>query len=172
MLLVGQQGHPAHCGMLAWLVWGNAQICMWPRWCHCHSLSLAPVTPDWFYLSGTGSRVVTDKWPLNGCCICLAVPLIGDVVLVVVLWRPALSAPVTALRWEPVNVHLIFSVSIQGGPKKVRPLRLKAHICLCLQNAWTNFHDFWHCCTSVSAEHICWFQIHDFLYKVAPPGER
>jgi len=24
-------------------------------WCHCHSLSLAPVNPDWFYLSGTGS---------------------------------------------------------------------------------------------------------------------
>jgi len=21
-------------------------------WCHCHSLSLAPVNPDWFYLPG------------------------------------------------------------------------------------------------------------------------
>jgi len=46
-LLVGQQeGHPA-CknsgGMLAWLsVWGEVQICQ------CHSLSLAPVNPDWF----------------------------------------------------------------------------------------------------------------------------
>jgi len=26
-----------------------------PSWCHCHSLSLAPVNPDWFYLSGTSS---------------------------------------------------------------------------------------------------------------------
>jgi len=51
-LLVGQQeGHLA-CkklsgGMLAWLsVWGEMQICQ------CHSLSLAPVNPDWFYLPG------------------------------------------------------------------------------------------------------------------------
>jgi len=48
-LLVGwQEGHPA-CkklsgGMLAWLsVWDEVNICIWPSWCHCHSLSLAPV---------------------------------------------------------------------------------------------------------------------------------
>jgi len=23
-----------------------------PSWCHCHSLSLAPVNPDWFYFPG------------------------------------------------------------------------------------------------------------------------
>jgi len=33
----------------------SAQICIWPSRCHCHSLSLAPVNPDWFYLSGTSS---------------------------------------------------------------------------------------------------------------------
>jgi len=56
MLLVGQQQeHPA-CkklsgGMLAWLcVWDEVQICILPSRCHCHSLSLAPVNPDWFYL--------------------------------------------------------------------------------------------------------------------------
>ena len=39
--------------MLAWLfVWDEVQICIWPSWCHCHSLSLAPVNPDWFYLPG------------------------------------------------------------------------------------------------------------------------
>jgi len=60
-LLVGpQEGHPA-CkklsgGMLAWLcVWVKVQICIWPGWCQCHSLSLAPVNPDWFYLSGASS---------------------------------------------------------------------------------------------------------------------
>ena len=48
MLLVRrQEGHPA-CkklsgGMLAWL-------CVWR--CHCQSLYLAPVNPDWFYLPG------------------------------------------------------------------------------------------------------------------------
>ena len=29
-------------GVLAWLfVWSGVQICIWPSWCHCHSLSLA-----------------------------------------------------------------------------------------------------------------------------------
>ena len=57
MLLGWQEGHPA-CkklsgGVLAWLpVWGKVQICIWPSWCHCHSLSLAPVNPDWLYLPG------------------------------------------------------------------------------------------------------------------------
>jgi len=33
-------------GMLAWLcVCVKVQICIWPSWCHCHSLSLAPVNP-------------------------------------------------------------------------------------------------------------------------------
>jgi len=47
-LLVGwQEGHLAFknlsSGVLAWLsVWDEVQI--------CHSLSLAPVNPDWFYL--------------------------------------------------------------------------------------------------------------------------
>jgi len=54
MLLVGQQeGHPA-CkklsgGMLDWLcVWVKVQTCIWPSWWHSHSLSVAPVSPDWF----------------------------------------------------------------------------------------------------------------------------
>jgi len=38
--------------VLAWLSdWGEVQICIWPSWCHCHSLSLAPVNPNRFYLS-------------------------------------------------------------------------------------------------------------------------
>jgi len=44
-LLVGrQEGHPAckklSSGVLAWLyVWSEVQNCLWPSWCHCHSLS-------------------------------------------------------------------------------------------------------------------------------------
>jgi len=48
-LFIGrQEGHPA-CkklsgGVLAWLsVWSTVQTCIWPSWCHCHSLSLASV---------------------------------------------------------------------------------------------------------------------------------
>ena len=80
MLLVGwQEGHPA-CkillsgGVLAWLsVWSEMQTCMWPSWCHCHSLSLASVKsglvlPFWYRLT----RVVPEKGPLNGCvCVCV-----------------------------------------------------------------------------------------------------
>jgi len=58
MLLVGwQEGHSA-CkklsgGMLVWLcVRVKVQIWIWPSWCHCHSLSLAPVNPHWYYLPG------------------------------------------------------------------------------------------------------------------------
>jgi len=73
-LLVGrQEGHPA-CkklsgGVLAWLsVWIGVQTCIWPSWCHCHSLTLAPVKstlvlPFWYRLTG----VVPDKGPLSGC---------------------------------------------------------------------------------------------------------
>ena len=48
MLVWWQEGHPA-CkklsgGVLAWLsVWSELQTCIWPSWCHCHSLSLASV---------------------------------------------------------------------------------------------------------------------------------
>ena len=48
------------------------QTCIWPSWCHCHSLSLASVKsrlvlPFWYWLT----RVVPEKGPLNGCvCVC------------------------------------------------------------------------------------------------------
>ena len=41
--------------MLAWLsVWSEVQTCIWPSWCHCHSLSFAPVKSRLVlgYLSG------------------------------------------------------------------------------------------------------------------------
>ena len=79
-LLVGQQeGHLA-CkktlsgGVLAWLsVWSEVQICIWPSWCHCHSLSLASVLsrlvlPFWYRLT----RVGPEKGQLNGSvCVCV-----------------------------------------------------------------------------------------------------
>jgi len=34
------------------VVWDEVQTCIWPSGCHCHSLSLAPENPDWFYLPG------------------------------------------------------------------------------------------------------------------------
>ena len=62
--------------MLAWLsVWSEVQTCIRPSWCHCHSLSLAPVKsrlvlPFWYRLTW----VVPDKGLLNGCvCVCVRV---------------------------------------------------------------------------------------------------
>jgi len=77
-LLVGrQEGHPA-CKklsgeVLVWLsVCNEVQTCIWPSWCHCHSLSLASaksslVLPFWY----RPTRVVLEKGPLNVCvCVC------------------------------------------------------------------------------------------------------
>ena len=60
-------------GVLAWLsVWSEVQTCIWPSWCHCHSLSLASVKsrlvlPFWYRLT----RVVPGKGPLNGMYVCI-----------------------------------------------------------------------------------------------------
>ena len=61
-------------GVLAWLsVWSEVQTCIWPSWCHCHSLSLAPVKsrlvlPFWY----RPTWLVPEKGPLNGCvCVCV-----------------------------------------------------------------------------------------------------
>ena len=56
---------------LVWLsVWSKLQTCIWPSWCHCHSLSLASVKsrsvlPFWYRLTW----VVPDKGPLNVCVL-------------------------------------------------------------------------------------------------------
>jgi len=62
--------------VLEWLsVWSEVQTCIWPSWCHCHSLSVASVKstlvlPFWYRLTW----VVPDKGLLNvcmcACCLC------------------------------------------------------------------------------------------------------
>ena len=73
-----QEGHPS-CkrlsgGVLAWLsAWSEVQTCIWPSWCHCHSLSLPSVKsrlvlPFWY----RPTWVVPEKGPLNRCvCVCV-----------------------------------------------------------------------------------------------------
>jgi len=51
-----------------WHGYLSGVTCIRPSWCHCHSLSLAPVKfrlvlPSWYRLT----RVVLDKGPLNAC---------------------------------------------------------------------------------------------------------
>jgi len=54
------------------------QTCIWPRWCHCHSLSLASVKsrlvlPLWYRLT----RVVSEKGPFNFKRVCMYVDIRG-----------------------------------------------------------------------------------------------
>ena len=58
-------------GVLAWLsIWSKVQTCVWPSWCHCHSLSLASaksrlVLPFCY----RPIQIVPDKGLLNGCLL-------------------------------------------------------------------------------------------------------
>ena len=90
--------------MLAWLsVWSKVQTCIWPSWCHCHSLSLASVKfrlvlPFWYWLT----RVVLAKGPLNAC-----------VLLPSTLWYSKLGERkgiIIITRWHAhqVNTNTIF----------------------------------------------------------------
>ena len=63
-------------GVLVWFsVWSKVQTCIWPSWCHCHSLSLASVKsrlvlPFWYWITW----VVLEKGPLNGwVCVLLVI---------------------------------------------------------------------------------------------------
>ena len=53
-----------------WLsVWSEVQTCIWLRWCHCHSLSLAPVKsrlvlPFWYRLNLGCPGKEAVKWLL------------------------------------------------------------------------------------------------------------
>ena len=67
--LGGRKGiRPVKNWVVGLSVWSEVQTCMWPSWCHCHSLSLVSVKsrlvlPFWYRLT----QVVLDKGPLNGC---------------------------------------------------------------------------------------------------------
>ena len=89
-LLVGrQEGHSA-CkklsgGVQAWLsVWSRVQTCIWPSWCHCHSLSLAPVKSRLVLLFWCRlTCILPEKGPLNGCvcaCLCVRVCILSSTV--------------------------------------------------------------------------------------------
>ena len=56
-------------GVLAWLsVWSEMQTCIWPSWCHCHSLSLASVKSRLVFTFLVPAHPGSPgKRPLNGC---------------------------------------------------------------------------------------------------------
>ena len=139
MLLVGwQEGHPA-CkkqsgGVLAWLsVWSEVQTCIWSSWCHCHSLSLAPVKsrfvlPFWYRLT----QVVLEKRPLNGCCCCCCPYNTPENLWISTLRHchhggvTRLPSLVTRLGWWRWNTRLYSSISWDFS--KVKDLDLTVRI--------------------------------------------
>jgi len=60
------------------VILAQLRICIWPSKCHCHSLSVAPVNPDLFYLPGfiflvpahPGGPGQGPEEPQN-CCVCV-----------------------------------------------------------------------------------------------------
>ena len=63
-------------GCRTWLpVWSEVQTCIWPSWCHCHSLSLASVKsrlflPFWYQLTCVvPERAI--KWVCVYVCVCI-----------------------------------------------------------------------------------------------------
>ena len=60
------------CGVVV-SVWNEVQTCIWPSWCHCHSLSFfskIQIAFTFLVLAQPGSP---GKGPLNGCCCCYLV---------------------------------------------------------------------------------------------------
>jgi len=71
-LFVGRQERHSACkklsgGVLAWLpVWSEMQTCIWPSWCHYHSLSLASVKSRLVFTARCYASVVLAM----GLCLC------------------------------------------------------------------------------------------------------
>ena len=111
-------------GVLAWLfIWSEVQICIWPSWCHCHSLSLASVKsrlvlPFWYRLTW----VVPEKGPLNGRVCVLLNNKFPDLLMLtsIVVLAPSdhhvasQSSPTTCCRTEPLGS--VAQASASHGP--------------------------------------------------------
>jgi len=97
-------------GVLRWLsVCGEVQICIWPSWCHCHSLScFSKIQTGYTFLVLAYPGSPRQK-PLNRCCCCCCVPLVSSV---------------------PQNEMVVLAGNMNGHvgctlcPKKVSPLNI------------------------------------------------
>jgi len=57
-------------GIPAWLsVWDEVQICIWPSWCHCHSLSLASVKSKLVLVPAHPGNPRQSPEAVNGCVL-------------------------------------------------------------------------------------------------------
>jgi len=70
-------------GVLAWLsVWGKVQTCMWPSWCHCHSLSLASVKSRLVFTFLVPAHPGSPgKRAVKRVCVCIVTILLFTVII-------------------------------------------------------------------------------------------
>ena len=90
-------------GVVAWLsVWSEMQTCIWPSWCHCHSLSLASVKsrlvlPFWYRLPGSPGQRAIKRMCVRVCVYSVPMP-----------WCTGcrrVGSVVTSVQWECLVSH-------------------------------------------------------------------
>ena len=140
------------------------QTCIWPSWCHCHSLSLASlksrlVLPFWYRLT----RVIPKKGPLNGCvCVCVWLIIFITLLNFTSRQRGARCGD------ECVCISVYLSARISHTQTAIFSVRVP---CECsslviwwqcnmyvLPDFWTttSFHTIWHVCTTQAMQtHFC-----------------
>ena len=122
-------------GGLAWLsVWSEVQICIWPSWCHCHSLSLASVKsrlvlPFWYRLT----RVVLDKGPLKGCVCVLRLTVMSSLLTYMCLYAFSTLTLLVGLQEE----HLACN-KLSGGV--LAWLSVWSEVQTCIRPSWCHCH--------------------------------
>jgi len=118
-----QEGHPS-CkrlsgGVLAWLsAWSEVQTCIWPSWCHCHSLSLPSVKsrlvlPFWY----RPTWVVPEKGPLNRCvCVYGLLPTAEGMIQKKTLQTLDVGRP---LKDRAFSKHFCYPSTIVNGAEQL-----------------------------------------------------
>ena len=138
-------------GVLAWLsVWSEVQTCIWSSWCHCHSLSLAPVKsrfvlPFWYRLT----QVVLEKRPLNGCCCCCCPYNTPENLWISTLRHchhggvTRLPSLVTRLGWWRWNTRLYSSISWDFSKVKLKIWIWQLGFDIYLLKFWDFTYEIW-----------------------------
>ena len=97
--------------MLGWLsVWSEVQTCIWPSWRRCHSLPHASVKSRlvlrfWYQFT----RIVPDKWPLNGCVCVYSWSSLMEIVLHGIEFcklRRLINQSINLYLYQATNAHI------------------------------------------------------------------
>ena len=127
------------------------QTCIWPSWCHCHSLNLASVKsrlvlPFWYWLA----RVVPEKGLLNGC-VCVI--------------------PIDSSTRSSVHVSMLSIQAVRGLPR----LRESGIVPCIISSSWCDHSMLasllWRCRTVPSLSQLCYEPTHLFSLLSIQPTE-